>query len=208
MEVLIVNQKEIPKLLPMNECIEVMEQALATLAQGNAVLPLRPTIWLPGRSDLLCMMPAYLGDIETMGVKVISVFPGNLGTGYDLHQGAVLIFETKHGRLLAVMDATAITAIRTPAVSGVATKLLARPDAGDLAILGAGTQARGHLEAMLLARRIRRVRVWSLPLEQSRQFAERESERHGIRVEAMDTAEKAVTGADLICTVPPPKSLC
>ena len=75
--------------------------------------------------------------------------------------GAVMIFETKHGQPLAIMDATEITAIRTAAASGVATRLLARDDAGDLAILGSGTQARSHLEAMLLCRTIRRVRVWS-----------------------------------------------
>ena len=94
-----------------------------------------------------------------------------------------------------------MTAIRTAAVSGVATRLLARPDAGDLAIIGAGTQARTHLEAMLAVRPIRRVRVFSLPLAGAHAFAERETRRHGIPVEVMDSARAAVEGADLICTV-------
>lgn len=204
MQVLIVNQAEVPKLLPMDECIEVMENALGALARGDAILPLRPTLWLP-ETGLLCLMPAYLGDTESVGVKVISVFADNQGTEYDVHQGAVLLFETKHGCLQAIVDATAVTGIRTAAVSAVATKLLARPGAGDLAILGTGTQGRAHLEAMLLARPIRRVRVWSLPLEGAREFAERESQRHGIAVEFMATAQEAVAGADLICTCTPAK---
>ena len=200
MKILIINQTEVTELLPMDECMAVMEQALSTLARGEAILPLRPVLWTPEKAGALCLMPAYLGDIKSVGVKVISVFPDNHGTGYDTHQGAVLVFETDHGRLLAIVDATAITAIRTAAVSGVATRLLARPDAGNLAILGSGTQARSHLEAMLLARRINWVRVWSRTPDHARRFAEGESRRHGVTIEAVFTAQEAVTGADLICT--------
>ncbi len=200
MQVLIVNQSEVPTLLPMGECVAVMEQAFKALARGDAILPLRPVMWLPDKVGALGMMPSYLADIAAMGLKAISVFPGNHGTEYDSHQGVVLLFETKNGRLLAIVDATSITAIRTAAVSGVATKLLARADASDLAILGSGTQARTHLEAMLGVRSIRRVRVWSQHSENAARFAERESQRHGINVEAMPTAQSAVDRADLICT--------
>ena len=198
--VLIVNQKEVPALLPMGECMELMASALAALARQEALMPLRSIMWLPEKVGALGMMPAYLQDANVLGLKVISVFPGNHGTEFDAHQGAVMLFEAKHGRPLAIIDATAITAIRTAAVSGVATKLLARDDAGDLAILGSGTQAARHLEAMLLARRIRRVRVWSRNPQNAAQFAEREGQRRGIRIEAMPTAEQAVRGANLICT--------
>lgn len=200
MQVLVIHQKQVQELLPMKECIEVMADAMVALAQGNAILPLRPVMWLPERVGALAMMPSYLGNVNAMGVKVISVFPGNRGTEYDSHQGAVLLFETAHGRLLAVLDATAITAIRTAAVSGLATRVLAREDAHDLCILGSGTQASAHLEAMLLVREIRRVRVWSKTPENMRKFAARESKRFGIPVEAMETAQEAVAGADLICT--------
>jgi ornithine cyclodeaminase len=114
--------------------------------------------------------------------------------------GAVILFDTQHGLLRAIVDGTAVTAIRTAAVSGVATRLLAREDAGDLAIIGAGTQARTHLEAMLNVRIIWRVRVFSLPLEGATEFARRESKRHGIEVEVKEAAQEAVEGADLICT--------
>src|SRR5713226_7353372 len=129
MDVLIVNQSEVPQLLPMHECIDVMERAFRSLAQGEAILPLRPIMWLPERVGALGMMPSYLAGIQALGLKAISVFPGNHGTAYDSHQGVVLLFESKNGRLLAIVDATSVTAIRTAAVSAVATKLLARPAA-------------------------------------------------------------------------------
>jgi len=200
MQILIVNQSEVREFLPMAECIEVMAEALKTLARGQAILPLRPVLWLPEKVGALGMMPAYMENLQIMGLKIVSVFPGNHGTEYDSHMGAVMIFETRHGQPLAIMDATEITAIRTAAVSGVATKLLAREDAGDLAILGSGTQAKTHLEAMLLCRKIRRVRVWSRNAENGRRFAERESTRHNAKIELMPTAQATVQGADIICT--------
>jgi ornithine cyclodeaminase len=199
-DVLIVNQPEVLSLLPMGECMEVMVHTLAELARGEALLPLRSIMWLPEKVGALGMMPAYLKAAEVLGLKVISVFPGNHGTEFDTHQGAVMLFEAKNGRPLAVIDATEITAIRTAATSGVATKLLARDDAGDLAILGSGTQATKHLEAMLLARPIRRVRVWSRNPAHAAGFAEREVRQRGVMVEPVATAEEAVRGADLICT--------
>jgi alanine dehydrogenase len=199
-KVLIINQEEAGQLLPMSECMDVMAAALGALGRGEASNPLRQVEWLPGKAGVLAMMPAYLGNIQAMGVKTISVFPGNEGTEYDSHQGAVLLFETGHGRLLAILDATAITAIRTAAVSGVATKLLARQEAADLAILGSGVQARAHLEAMLVARGIKRVRVWSRTRAHAQAFVKREAERPEIRVELKETAREAVEGADVICT--------
>lgn len=200
MNILIINQSEVKQLLPMAECMEVMVEALKTLARGQALLPLRPVMWLPEKVGALAMMPAYLGDLQIMGLKIVSVFPGNRGTEFDSHMGAVMIFETNHGQPLALMDATEITAIRTAAVSGVATRLLARDRAGDLAVLGSGTQARTHLEAMLHCRTLRRVRVWSRNPDNGRRFAERESRRHNLPVELMPTVKDAVQGADIVCT--------
>ena len=201
MDVLIINQDEVAELLPMGECIDVMAEALKTLGRGDGIVPLRPVMWLPEKVGALGMMPGYLGDTKSMGIKVVTVFPGNHGTEYDSHIGTVMLFEAEHGQLLALMDASEITAIRTAATSGVATRLLARPDAADLTILGSGVQARTHLEAMLSERaKINRVRVWSHTPANREKFAERESKRHGITVEAMDSAQAAVEGADIICT--------
>lgn len=153
-------------------------------------------------------MPGMLGRLDggdpVAGVKVITVMPGNHAHGEESHQGLVLLFEQERGRPLALLDATAVTAIRTAAASAVATRALAREDAGDLALLGSGTQARSHLEAMSAVRRLRRVRVWSRNPESARRFAEMGSRGPGLTpeaIEAMPSAREAVEGADLICTV-------
>lgn len=200
MPVLVLNAQDVRELLPMDECMTVMTDTLRTLAEGNALLPLRQIMWLPERVGALGMMPGYLGNIGMMGLKIVSVFPGNHGTQYDSHIGAVMLFETTHGQLVAMVDASAITAIRTAAVSGVATRLLAREDAKNLTIMGAGTQGATHLAAMLLARKLTRVRVWSRSFEHAQQFAARQAIRHGIEVEAIANAQDAVHGADIVCT--------
>lgn len=200
MQVLVVTQEEVPRMLPMAECMDAMARVLATLAEGNAILPLRAILWLPEKVGGLGLMPAALLPERVVGLKAITFFPGNEGTELDTHQGAVLLFEAERGSLLAIIDATSITGIRTAAVSGVATRLLAREDAGDLAIIGSGVQARTHLEAMMIARRIRRVRVASKDRDKAKAFAARESERHGIPVEDVASAREAVAGADIICT--------
>jgi ornithine cyclodeaminase len=148
------------------------------------------------------MMPAALDSPGIIGLKVISVYPGNRGSGYESHQGFVLLFESEHGAPVALVDAGEITAIRTAAVSGLATRLLAREDADELAILGSGTQARTHLEAMLVARPgIRRVRAWGPNSERLQAFAAGASRAHDRPVEAVASARDAVDGAAIVCTV-------
>jgi ornithine cyclodeaminase len=200
MNTLIINDEQVRRLLPMNECIEAMEQALITLANADAVQPLRSAMWQPDCAGLLGVMPGFLGEPRALGIKVVTIFPGNHGTKLDAHQGVVLLFDTTDGRLLAIMDATEITAIRTAAVSAVATRALARPDAADLAILGSGTQARSHLEAMLLVRPIKRIRVWSRNHDRARRFADDASTRLQRDIEPMRGGFQAVRSADIICT--------
>ena len=201
MKTLIADQKLVSELLPMDKAVAVMREALTMLAGGDVVMPLRTMMQLPGGERVVGLMPSYLGGIDAVGVKVIAAFPANFGSEYDTHQGVVLYFDTARGLLHAIVDATSITAIRTAAVSGLATDLLARPDAGDLALIGAGTQAHTHLRAMMAVRPVRRVRVFSVPAESAAAFAERESRLTGLAVEAVATAQEAVAGADLICTV-------
>jgi len=201
MHVLMVNHQEVKQWLPMSECMKVMTETLKMLSCDHAVNPLRQAMWLPDKSGLIGMMPAFLEDIEVMGLKSISVFPGNHKTDFDSHQGTVMLFETRNGRLLAMMDAGKITAIRTAAVSGVATRLLARENAAELAILGSGVQAGTHLEAMQVARNLSGVRVWSQHFDHARDFANRATADSGLPVKAFDTVKEAVAGADIICTV-------
>ncbi len=200
MSVRVVAQAEVEALLPMLECIEVMREVFEALARGDAVQPLRSMVWLPDRSGLLGLMPAYTGSPLAIGIKVVTVMPGNHGTELDSHQGVVLVFETVRGSLRAIVDASAITALRTAAVSGLATRCLAREDAGDLALLGAGVQAASHARAMAAVRPLRRVRVWSRSPASARGFAARESARLGLAIEVCASARAAVDGADLVCT--------
>ena len=200
MRCLVVSQREVPALLPMAECIEAMAGALKTLAEGDARLPLRPVVTLPDGRGAFAVMPAYLGAPPAIGLKAITVFPGNHGTPLDSHQGAVLLFDAERGSLLALIDASSVTAIRTAAVSAVATRLLARKDAGDLALLGTGVQALSHLEALAHVRPLRRVRAYSRDASNVRGFVARAQERLGIRVEAAAATREAVEGADIVCT--------
>jgi ornithine cyclodeaminase/alanine dehydrogenase-like protein (mu-crystallin family) len=202
MKLLVLNEHEVEQLLTMRECIGVMEQALADLASGKVTNPLRNMVRAEGAAGFLGLMPAYRGDF---GLKEICVFPENPKRGLDTHLGAVILHSGETGMPLAIMNASAITAIRTAAVSAVATKLLARDDAHVLAILGAGVQGKSHLQAIPLVRDIREVRIFSrtrakaegvaagVPASQSA----RET-RAATRV--ADSAEEAVRGADIIVT--------
>jgi ornithine cyclodeaminase len=196
MNVLVISHADVVRLLPMEACVEVMADALRATSRGGAVLPLRSVVWMPDRTGMIGLMPGFLDQPTSFGLKVVSIFPGNHGTRYDSHQGVVMLFETGHGTPIAIIDASSITAIRTAAVSGVATRALARPDAGDLAILGAGVQAATHLAAMRAVRPIRRVRVWSRDRARAQRFADASP----VAVEVMASARDAAFGADLICT--------
>lgn len=203
-KVLLISQDEVKKLLPMPECVEAMREAFLALESGSILQPLRSVTKLPG-GNVLAFMPSHDSAAGDFAAKAISVFPGNHGSGVDAHQGVVLLFEAERGSLLAIIDATAITGIRTAAVSAVAADCLARPDATTLGILGAGTQARAHIEAMMAVRRIRDVAVWSPYPDEAARFAEREASRTGLPVKAAARAEEAVAGRDIVCTVTPAK---
>jgi ornithine cyclodeaminase len=127
--------------------------------------------------------------------------PRNKPPQYSSHLGLVLLFEIEHGQPVAIVDAAAITAIRTAAASGLATRLLAKPDASDLALLGAGEQASSHLDAMLSVRKLRRIRVWARDSSKAAAFAQAEGARHGVTIEVAQTPREAVLKADIICTV-------
>src|SRR5260370_27169191 len=205
MDVLVLNGEEVARLLPMPECIRVMRDALAALARGEALVPLRTVMRVRGVGGFLGLMPGYISPHEgkegALGMKAVSVFPANATRGIDTHQGAVLLFEADTGRLSALMDGAAITAIRTAAVSGLATDLLARPDAGELAILGAGVQARTHIDAIAAVRPLRRVRIWSRNQEHAAALASELRPRFQFAIEAAPRAEAAGRGADIVATV-------
>jgi ornithine cyclodeaminase len=199
--VLILNHADVEALLAMDECIDVMAGALAALARGQVHMPLRMVVRPPEAAGLLALMPAYVATPRGepfFGLKAIAVFHDNPAHGKDAHQGGVLLFSGETGELLALMNGSAITAIRTAAVSGLATRLLAREDAGELALVGAGVQARTHLAALHCVRPLRRVRVASRKPEHAGAFAAELGPRYPFPIEPVASAEQAVRGADLV----------
>jgi alanine dehydrogenase len=196
---LILSQADVERLLPLEQCIDVMAATLAALARGEAVLPLRTVIVVPNTTDAFAVMPAYLGSPRTVGAKVITVYPGNHGTQFDSHQGAVLLFDPDNGSLVAVIEASAVTTIRTAAVTAVATRALSRENASTLAMIGSGVQAYAHLESMCAVRPITSVRIWSRNADHARSFARVASERFGLETTVADTCAAAVRDADVVC---------
>jgi ornithine cyclodeaminase len=177
-----------------------MARTMIGVSDGKARTPLRSVLPVsPG--NFMGIMPGYLAEPECFGLKLLSLFPQNPAAGLSSHLGLVMLFEPEHGRPVAIIDAAELTAIRTAAVSGLATRLLAREDAADLAILGAGEQARSHLAAMLAVRPIRRVRVWSRSADHAVAFTEEASAAAGLAIEVARSVPAAVEGADIVCTV-------
>lgn len=203
MQTLLLSDRDVVELLPMSECIEVMASALRSVAEGDSILPLRTVIRLPDTMNAFASMPAVFGRGReaSIGAKLITVFPGNDATPFDSHIGVVLLFDAEHGALQAIADASSITAIRTAAVSGLATRLLANESASELAILGAGVLAMTHLDAVRAVRPIQRVRVWSRSGTRAVEFAERARQKHDVEIVVSDTVRDAVRAADVVCTV-------
>lgn len=200
-QVLILNHAEVTEMLPMAECMRLMHEAFTALGSGQAFQPLRTAVRPPGVAGVLGMMPAYLASPRpALGMKTLAVFHGNRALGLDSHQGAVLLYSAENGELQAILSASAITAIRTAAASGLATELLARTDASSLALIGTGVEARTHLEAMARARKIETCRVASREVVNAQNFAVEFSGRYGFPVTAVSTVEAALEGADLIAT--------
>ena len=195
MAVLVLNQQEVEELLDMEGCIEAMAGALAALASGEVDQPLRSVFSPPGDSTLIGLMPAHrAGDRPLYSLKTVCVFPDNPKRGLDAHQGTVTLFDGETGEVRALLNASAVTAIRTAAVSGVATRLLARPDAATLGILGAGVQARSHVDAMRAVRDFERVVVYSPTPSHAQALAD------AIGAEVGASAEAAMRGADVVVT--------
>ena len=190
MTVRVLDENDVRRLLPMQGCIELMADVLAGLAREELYNPLRFVVRPQDEPSLMGLMPAHRrGEAPLWSLKALTIVPGNSARGLDSHQGFVALFDGTTGEPRAIMNAGGITAIRTAAVSGLATRLLAREDSKTLAILGTGTQAASHLEAMHAVRRFERVLVWSA------------SGRSLDGAESVATAEDAVRAADVVCTV-------
>lgn len=188
---------DVRRLLPPDECIELMEQTLRALASGEFHQPLRSVERAQGTTSMLGLMPAHrAGDGGGWAVKVLCLVPDNRARGLDTHQGIVVLFDVQTGRVRTIANASAVTEIRTAAVSAVSARALARPDARVLAVVGAGVQARSHLRALTAAHDYEEIRVAS----RTRAQVEEVAALHP-RAAAVGDVESAVRGADVVVTV-------
>jgi ornithine cyclodeaminase/alanine dehydrogenase-like protein (mu-crystallin family) len=189
---LILGHDHVLAALSPEECAEAMALVLAAHARGEALMPLRSVSRFEGAAGFMGMMPAWRGGAEPLfGLKSLCIMPGNPARGLDSHQGTVTLFDGSTGVPIAILDASAVTSVRTAAVSAVATRVLARPDARVLAILGAGVQGRAHLVALPAVREFEEVRVYAPSSEHARALADG-------RATVAASAEEAVRGADVV----------
>ena len=192
---IVLNEHEVRELLDMPSCIEAMTEVLASLARGELYNPLRSIARPPDAGTLLGLMPAYRSaPAAAYALKEIVIVPDNPSRGLDTHMGGVLLHDGATGELVAIMNASAITEIRTAAVSGVATRALGRPDAQRVAILGAGAQARGHVHAMRAVLDDPEIRVWARRLEAAEELAGE------VGATVAPSVDAALFGAEVVCT--------
>ena len=186
--------------LALADCIPIVESALREVAAGGTEQPVRTRFAPAHVQGAVGLMPGYIRESRALGVKVVSVFEGNFSRGLPSHRGALLLFDADDGALKGIFDAGAVTAVRTAAASAVATRALAIQGADRLAILGYGEQALAHVDAMLLVRPVRQIRIWGRSSAKAAEFAAQIAARHAIDARAAATAEAAVSDAQIVCT--------
>ena len=201
---LVLNAADVAQALPMSAAIEGMRHAFAALADGRTVMPERLHLAIEPHDGVCLVMPAFVddGQDQSLAVKVVSLFPGNPARGLAFIQGAVLALEPDTARPIALLEGATLTAIRTGAASGVATDLLAGPDARTAAIFGAGVQARAQLEAVATVRALDAVWVYDPDAERRAAFIHDMASQGRIPADTHParSPQEAVGEADIICT--------
>ncbi len=198
---LLLSEQDVRIVLSMDDLIPAMEAALAQFSTGGVRQPLRTVLQVGAQQAFFGVMPAFTADPPALGTKLVTVFGSNAAAGLPTHLATIVLLDPTTGELLAVMDGRYITEARTAAVSAASAKRLARDDAGVLAIVGSGVQARSHLEAIARVRRLSDVRVWSPSRERREQFVRQMHTHVEAPVRASATVDEAVEGADIIALV-------
>jgi ornithine cyclodeaminase/alanine dehydrogenase-like protein (mu-crystallin family) len=197
---LYLSHADVCRALPMADAIEAMHAAFLQLSDGQVTLPARSRVEIPEANGVVLIMPCYAAGTHHVSLKLLTQFADNGRLGLPLIQAVVLLADAVNGRLLAIVDGAAITALRTGAASGVATRLLAQPRADTAAIFGAGVQARTQLEAVCTVREIEQVRVFDCRRAAAEVFAEDMSARLRIPVLVASSAAETLAGAQVVCT--------
>jgi alanine dehydrogenase len=198
---LILSEKEVQSLIDIDELIEALKHAHIQYSTGNAVMPVRLVVPLPQIQGRITSMPGYLSEDKALGMKVVTYFQNNPRQNLPAILATIMIFSTETGRMIAAMDGSYITAIRTAAASALATKALASPQTPVLGIVGAGVQARAHIRALCRVRKLNKIKIYS-PSGTSALAIKSDLEPEvGVHIEVAGSAEEAVRDADLVVTV-------
>ena len=198
---LVLSEKDVQKLLNIEELIQALEQAHIQYSTGKAVMPVRLVVPLPQIHGRITNMPGYLTQDKALGMKVVTYFQNNPKQDLPAILATIMLFSADTGKMIAAMDGSFITAIRTACASAMATKGLANPNTPVAGILGAGVQARAHIQALCRVKKLQRIKIYSpLGISAERVRQELESEV-GVDIEVASSAEDMVRGSDLVVTV-------
>lgn len=187
--------------MDVEELSKALEKAHVEFSTGKAVMPVRLVVPVPEIKGRITSMPAYLSEDKALGMKVVTYFPENPRQGLPIILATVFLFSTESGKLLAVMDGTYITAIRTACISAVATRALANPETPVLGVLGAGVQARAQIRTLCAMRKIEEIKVYDVLEKSVRSLKEELEPDVRIKIKAVKTPEQAVRDVDLLVTV-------
>ena len=198
MSLQLLSLNDVKQSITMSQAIAALETAFMQLAKQHVILPLRTAISITEEQAFTLTMPAYLADDKTLGLKVVSIFPNNLAQKKPSINGFIILLDPCTGEAKALMDASYLTALRTGAISGLATKYFARDSANHVAIIGSGPQAVTQLEAVTTVRDIKHISLWSRNIKNAQQFAKKFEHQYDVSV--YESVESAVREADIICT--------
>lgn len=201
---LILTAEDIKKVFTMKDAIQADKDALRLYSEGKSNIPLRVNIDVPKHKGQSLYMPGYVEDLNALGIKIVSVFPENTEKGKPSVPAKMVLLDGETGEVCAIMDGTYLTQLRTGAVAGAATDVLARKDAKVAALIGTGGQAPAQLEAILAVRDIEIVKVFGMNREKAKVFAEKmdkDFSTYGAKIIAVENVEDAIKDADIITTV-------
>ncbi|WP_032121202.1 ornithine cyclodeaminase family protein [Clostridium amazonitimonense] len=201
---LILTREDIKKVFTMKDAIEADKEALRIYSAGKSVVPLRVNIDIPKKQGQSLFMPAYVEELDATGIKIVSVFPKNIEIGKPSVPAKMILLDGKTGEVTAIMDGTYLTQLRTGAVQGAATDILARKDAKIAVLFGTGGQAATQLEAMICVRDLEEVRVFDINNERAKEFVEemkKELSQYNTKIVAVEEAAEAIKDADIITAV-------
>jgi len=204
-KILLLNEQDMKKVFTMKDAIKADKDAIEFYSKGESCIPLRTNLAVPEHNGQSLYMPGYVAGADALGIKIVSVYPDNINKGIPSVPAFMVLIDNETGQVCAAMDGTYLTKVRTGALAGAATDILARKDSQIYALIGTGGQAETHLEAVLTVRNIKEVRVYSRKKERVEEFVrkmrEKYSERFNVDIIAANSSDEAVDGADIVTCV-------